>query len=84
MDVRLTPELEDLVREKVETGLYRDESEVVAEALRLLDRVEQGSEPQLDRLREARNMEFHGLVAGVADDIGEGREHPQHQEAPGP
>jgi antitoxin ParD1/3/4 len=64
MDVRLTPELEDLVREKVETGLYRDESEVVAEALRLLDRVEQGSEPQLDRLREAIQVGIDDISAG--------------------
>jgi|HubBroStandDraft_5_1064220.scaffolds.fasta_scaffold302754_2 antitoxin ParD1/3/4 len=41
MDVRLSPDLEDIVREKVATGHYRDESDVVAEALRLLDRVEQ-------------------------------------------
>ena len=37
MNVSLTPELEDLVRHKVRTGLYNNASEVVREALRLLD-----------------------------------------------
>ena len=36
MNVSLTPELEELVNEKVRTGLYQTASEVVREALRLL------------------------------------------------
>ena len=36
MNVSLTPELEDLVDEKVRSGLYQTASEVVREALRLL------------------------------------------------
>ena len=36
MNVSLTPELEQLVNEKVESGLYQTASEVVREALRLL------------------------------------------------
>ena len=36
MNVSLTPELEDLVNEKVRSGLYQTASEVVREALRLL------------------------------------------------
>ncbi len=36
MNVSLTPELEQLVNEKVRTGLYQTASEVVREALRLL------------------------------------------------
>jgi antitoxin ParD1/3/4 len=36
MNVSLTPELERLVIEKVESGLYQTASEVVREALRLL------------------------------------------------
>lgn len=36
MNVSLTPELERLVNEKVESGLYQTASEVVREALRLL------------------------------------------------
>jgi antitoxin ParD1/3/4 len=38
MNVTLTPELEELVREKVASGNYRDREDVVAHALRLLER----------------------------------------------
>lgn len=37
MNVNLTPQLEALVRQKVETGLYNNASEVVREALRLME-----------------------------------------------
>ena len=37
MNVSLTPELEQLIHKKVDTGLYLSASEVVREALRLLD-----------------------------------------------
>lgn len=37
MNVSLTPELEQLIHRKVETGLYLSASEVVREALRLLE-----------------------------------------------
>lgn len=40
MQVQLPPALEALVRQKVASGLYRDELEVVSEALRLLDRAD--------------------------------------------
>ena len=36
MDVTLTPELEHLIQDKVASGLYASESEVIREALRLL------------------------------------------------
>lgn len=36
MNVSLTPELERLINEKVETGMYQTASEVVREGLRLL------------------------------------------------
>jgi antitoxin ParD1/3/4 len=63
MVVTLTPELEDLVREMVETGLYRDESDVVAEALRLLDRLQ--SSPSRDQaLREAVQQGIDAIGRG--------------------
>lgn len=37
MNVSLTPQLENLIRQKVATGRYNNASEVVREALRLLD-----------------------------------------------
>lgn len=36
MDVTLTPELERLIHDKIASGLYASESEVIREALRLL------------------------------------------------
>jgi putative addiction module CopG family antidote len=36
MNVSLTPELEEMVNEKVRSGLYQTASEVVRDALRLL------------------------------------------------
>jgi antitoxin ParD1/3/4 len=36
MNVSLTPELEKLVQEKVKSGLYHSASEVIRDALRLL------------------------------------------------
>jgi antitoxin ParD1/3/4 len=64
MDVTLSPELEDLVREKVETGLYRDESEVIAEALRLLDRLDQPSAAGEENLRAAIQVGLEDIAAG--------------------
>ncbi len=49
MNVSLTPRLEAIVREKVESGLYNSASEVVREALRLMDERDQ----QMERLRAA-------------------------------
>lgn len=37
MNVSLTPTLEEMIRRKVDSGLYNNASEVVREALRLLD-----------------------------------------------
>jgi antitoxin ParD1/3/4 len=41
MNVSLTPELEELVNEKVRSGLYQTASEVVRDALRLLKQRDQ-------------------------------------------
>ena len=51
MNISLTPQLESMVREKVETGFYNNASEVVREALRLL---------------EARDRQLEWLRAQVA------------------
>ena len=53
MNVNLTPELEELVQRKVQSGLYNNQSEVVREALRLLARQDALQDAQLMRLRSA-------------------------------
>ncbi len=51
MNVSLTPELEELVSAKVQTGRYSSASEVVREALRLLE--------DRDRAKAAQLAEFN-------------------------
>lgn len=52
MNVSLTPELEEMVKQKVETGLYTSASEVVREALRLLQEQDLLKQIRLDQLRK--------------------------------
>jgi antitoxin ParD1/3/4 len=51
MNVNLTPQLEELVRTKVESGLYNSASEVVREALRLMDEKDRVRAAKLDQLK---------------------------------
>jgi antitoxin ParD1/3/4 len=52
MNVSLTPELEQLVHQKVQSGRYLSASEVVREGLRLLEERDQLRELKLDELRK--------------------------------
>jgi len=51
MNVSLTPELEKFVQEKVESGRYTSASEVVREALRLLEKQEERSRERDEALK---------------------------------
>ncbi len=51
MNVSLTPELESFVKRKVSTGLYNSVSEVIREALRLLEEKEVIKSMKLQALR---------------------------------
>jgi antitoxin ParD1/3/4 len=51
MNVNLTPQLEELVRSKVGSGMYTSASEVVREALRLMDEQDRLRQAKLDELR---------------------------------
>ena len=53
MNVNLTPELEKLIQDKVKSGLYNNQSEVVREALRLLAEQDQLRQAHLAKIREA-------------------------------
>jgi antitoxin ParD1/3/4 len=52
MNVNLTPQLEDMIRKKVASGLYNSASEVVREALRLLDEQDRRRAIKLEQLRQ--------------------------------
>ena len=54
MNVSLTPQLEELIKRKVESGLYGSASEVMREALRLLE--------ERDRLRSMRLEELRAQI----------------------
>ncbi len=64
MNVSLTPQLEELVQQKVATGRYNNASEVVREALRLMEERDQEREA---RLRELRVAVQEGENSGPAE-----------------
>ena len=81
MNVSLTPELEKLISEKVDSGLYQTASEVVREALRLLRERDQ------DRVQLRADVQggFDQLAAdkGNVHDKASGRRLVDHIKAAG-
>lgn len=71
MNVSLTPELERLVEQKVESGDYKSASEVVRHALRLLSREDQEHKARLEALRAE-------IQLGI-DDFDNGRHAPKDE-----
>ncbi|MCF8204123.1 MAG: type II toxin-antitoxin system ParD family antitoxin [Methylotenera sp.] len=71
MNVNLTPQLEELVRAKVSSGLYTSASEVVREALRLMQEQDRLREVKLEELRREvrRGMDSGPSEAWQPDDI---------------
>ena len=63
MNISLTPHLEELVKGKVESGLYGSASEVMREALRLLEERDQFQKLRLEELR--RDIQ-RGIESGEA------------------
>jgi antitoxin ParD1/3/4 len=63
MNINLTPYLESMVRQKVESGLYTSASEVLREALRLMDEQDQLRATKLEQLRQDIRA---GLDSGAA------------------
>jgi antitoxin ParD1/3/4 len=61
MNVNLSPKLEAMVKAKVASGRYTSASEVVREALRLMERQDQLKELQLEQLRQEIQ---NGLTSG--------------------
>jgi antitoxin ParD1/3/4 len=72
MNVSLTPALERLVQQKVESGLYNNASEVIREALRLMKESEDIRRAKLKRLKAALAQGEAdvalGRIAGIEDD----------------
>ena len=81
MNVKLTPELKELVQSKVQSGRYESASEVVREALRLMERRDEGRAAEIQELRnrmdkglaEARrgdSADGEAFMQGMLDDLG--------------
>ena len=68
MNVSLTPKLEELIHQKVSSGLYNSASEVVREGLRLLE--------EQDRLREMRLEELRKEIAIGIEQADQGKTQP--------
>jgi antitoxin ParD1/3/4 len=61
MNISLTPNLEELVQEKVASGLYNNASEVVREVLRLMHERDKRDVAKLERLQKEAAMGFEAL-----------------------
>ena len=68
MNVSLTPELEQLVHLKVQTGRYTSASEVIREALRLMDERDQVQALRKDEMRRKIAAGMDSLRAGKGED----------------
>ena len=66
MNISLTPELEKLVRAKVKSGRYLSGSEVMREALRLLEERDKLQQIRRDTLREEIRR---GLDSGPSEPL---------------
>ncbi len=67
MNISLTPTLENFLKQKVATGMYNSTSEVVREALRLLEAKDVVEHAKLEALRK-------DITAGISSlDNGKGR-----------
>nr|WP_294540832.1 type II toxin-antitoxin system ParD family antitoxin [uncultured Rhodoblastus sp.] len=66
MNVSLTDELANFVKAKVAAGRYASSSEVVREALRLMEKIEQQEAEKLNFLRQAWK---EGIDSGDAGEL---------------
>jgi antitoxin ParD1/3/4 len=65
MNVSLTPELIKIVQDKVASGLYGNASEVIREAIRNMDELDElVYQTKLDRLRTALEPGIKAIEAG--------------------
>jgi antitoxin ParD1/3/4 len=64
MNVSLTPELEDFIQAKVKSGRYNSASEVIREALRLLDDQDKTRAAQLEEFRAEVDRRLASLDRG--------------------
>lgn len=66
LNVNLTPKLEAMVREKVAGGLYNNASEVVRDALRLMEERDRLNAAKFDALRQDLIV---GINSGQSEEL---------------
>ena len=81
MNVSLTPELEKYVADKVASGRYTSASEVIREALRLLEREEKSRKEQLDEFNRELQVRIDSLDRGEFVTAEESRRRIQEKSA---
>ena len=64
MNVSLTPELEKLISDRVASGRYHSASEVVREALRMLEQQQELYQARLEQLRKELDIGIEQLDRG--------------------
>jgi antitoxin ParD1/3/4 len=79
MNVSLTPELEKFVNAKVDSGRYNSASEVVREALRLLEEHEQARAAQHAEFTRELGRRLASLDRGEHTDPAQARARLQHK-----
>ena len=79
MNVSLTPELEKFVADKVKSGRYNSASEVVREALRLLEEHEKARGVQLAAFDQELGARLAALDAGEHIDSATAKERLQRK-----
>jgi len=81
MNVSLTPELEQFVNTKVESGRYHSASEVIREALRLLEEHEHAKAVQLAEFNRELGRRLSSLDRGKRVNPEEARARVQRKSA---
>jgi antitoxin ParD1/3/4 len=79
MNVSLTPQLEELIRRKVASGMYGNASEVVREALRLLEERERYQELRAEVVAGFEQIERGDVVSLNMEEIKRGAREASRQ-----
>ena len=69
MNLSLTPQLEQYIKDCAATGAYNNASEVVREALRLFIRTEEQRHLKLQNLRQAIKQGEDAIIKGELTDL---------------
>lgn len=64
MNISLTPELEELIKQKVAGGMYHSASEVIREALRLLKERDEHHQMRIEQLRRDIQIGLDQIARG--------------------